>query len=66
MILLLTVGAFFSAYSFSFLAYSWSFFAHSGKVLLIRALRYCKQRSLAVSKKAPTVSRKAPPPPLTG
>ena len=51
----------FSAYSFSFSAYSWSFFAYSGKVLLIRALRDCKQRSLTVSKKAPTVSKKPPP-----
>ena len=51
----------FFAYSFSFLAYSWSFFAYSGKVRLIRALRDCKQRSLTVSKKAPTVSKKLPP-----
>ena len=51
----------FFAYSFSFFAYSWSFFAHSGKVRLIRALRDCKQRSLTVSKKAPTVSKKASP-----
>ena len=47
--------------NFSFFAYSWSFFAYSGKVLLIRALRNCKQRSLTVSKKAPTVSKKTPP-----
>ena len=59
---LLTVGNFsFFAYSFSFLTYSWSFFAYSGKVLLIRALRDCKQRSPTVSKKAPTVSKKASP-----
>ena len=44
--LLLTVGA---------------FLAYSGKVHLIRALRDCKQRSLTVSKKAPTVSKKASP-----
>ena len=51
----------FFAYSFSFFTYSWSFFAYSGKVRLIRALRDCKQRSLTVSKKAPTVSKKAFP-----
>ena len=49
------------AYSFSFFTYSWSFFAYSGKVRLIRALRDCKQRSSTVSKKAPTVSKKASP-----
>ena len=49
------------AYSFSFFTYSWSFFAYSGKVRLIRALRDCKQRSLTVSKKAPTVSKKLLP-----
>ena len=38
-----------------------AFFAYSGKVRLIRALRNCKQRSLTVSKKAPTVSKKTPP-----
>ena len=43
----------FFTYSWSFLAYSWSFLAYSG-----RALRDCKQRSLTVSKKAPTVSNK--------
>ena len=67
--LLLTVDNFsffaykfgFFAYSFSFLTYSWSFFAYSGKVRLVRALRDCKQRSLTVSKKAPTVSKKASP-----
>ena len=52
----------FFAYSFSFFTYSWSFFAYSGKVLLIRALRDCKQRSLGVSKKAPTLSKKSFPP----
>ena len=45
---LLTFGAFF-------------FFAYSGKVRLIRPLRDCMQRSLTVSKKAPTVSKKASP-----
>ena len=49
------------AYSFSFSTYSWSFFAYGGKARLIRALRDCKQRSLTVSKKAPTVSKKASP-----
>ena len=49
------------AYSFSFSTYSWSFCDYSGKVRLIRPLRDCKQRSLTVSKKAPTVSRKASP-----
>ena len=51
----------FFAYSFSFFTYSWSFFAYSGKVRLVRAFRDCKQRSLTVSKKAPTVSKKASP-----
>ena len=37
------------------------FFAYSGKLRLIRALRDCKQRSLTVSKKTPTVSQKASP-----
>ena len=49
------------AYSFSFSTYSWSFFAYSGKMHLIRALWDCKQRSLTVSKKAPTGSEKASP-----
>ena len=57
---LLTIGAFF-AYSFSFFTYSWSFSAYSGKMHLIRALRDCTQGSLTVSKKAPTVSKKAYP-----
>ena len=57
---LLRVGAFLLPIS-AFFAYSWSFFAHSGKVRLIRALRDCKQRSLTVSKKAPTVSKKTKP-----
>ena len=50
----------FFAYSFSFFTYSWSFVAYNGKVRLIRALRDCKQRSLTVSKKAPSVSKKLP------
>ena len=45
----------FFAYNFSFLTYSWSF-AYNGQVRQKRALRDCKQRSLTVSKKAPTVS----------
>ena len=51
----------FFTYSFSFSAYSWSFFVYSGKVRLIRAVRDCKQRSLNVSKKASTVSKKDSP-----
>ena len=51
----------FFTYNFSFLTYSWSFSAYSGKVRLISALGDCKQRSLTVSKKAPTVSKKLPP-----
>ena len=47
--------------NFSFVAYSWSFFACSEERRLIRALRDCKQRSLTVSKKAPTVSKKLHP-----
>ena len=70
---LLTVGnissnlAFFTyswslfADNFSFFTYSWSFFAYNGRVRLIRALRDCKQRSSTVSKKTPTVSKKASP-----
>ena len=66
---LLTVGSFLltvelfllTVDNFSFLTYNWSFFAYSGKVRLIRALRHCNQRSLTVSKKAPTVSEKLPP-----
>ena len=49
----------FFTYNFSVFTYSWSFFAYSGKVRLIGAF---KQRSLTVSKKAPTVRRKASPP----
>ena len=56
---LLTVGIFFLTYIFSFFTYSWSFFAYRGKVRLTSALRDCKQRSLTVSKKAPTVSKQA-------
>ena len=48
----------FFAYNFSFFTYNWSFFAYSGKVRLIRALRDRKQRSLTVSNKAPTVSKR--------
>ena len=48
----------FSAYNFSFSTYSFSFSTRSGKMRLMRALRDCKQRSLTVSKKAPTVSKK--------
>ena len=67
--LLLTVDNFsfftynwsFFAYSFSFSTYSWSFFAYSGRMRLLMALRDCKQRSSTVSKKAPTVSKKASP-----
>ena len=59
--LLFTYSWSFFAFSFSFFTYSWSFFAYSGKLRLIRALRDCKQRSLTVSKKAPTVSKKASP-----
>ena len=44
-----------------FFSCNWSLFACSGKVRLIRALRGCKQRNLTVSKKAPTVSKKAFP-----
>ena len=67
---LLTVDNFsFSTYNWSSFAYSFSFpclqlelfFAYGGKVRLIRALRDCKQRSFTVSKKAPTVSKKASP-----
>ena len=59
---LLTIDNFsFFAHNFSFLTYSWSFFAYSGKVRLMRTLRDCKQRSLTVSKQAPTVSKKASP-----
>ena len=59
---LLAVGNWsFFAYSFSFFTCNWSFFAYGGKVHLIRPLRDCKQRSLTVSKKAPTVSKKDSP-----
>ena len=48
----------FSLTSLAFLpAVSWSFFAYSGKVHLISASRDCKQRSLTVSPKIPTVSK---------
>ena len=58
--LLLTVGALLLTVLASLLIFG-AFFAYSGKVRLIRALRDCKQRSLTVSKKAPTVSKKLPP-----
>ena len=51
----------FFAHGFSFFTYNWSFFAYSGQMHLIRASRDCKQRSLTVSKKAPTVIKKASP-----
>ena len=51
----------FFAYNLSFLTYNWSSFAYNGKVRLISALRDCKQRTLTVSKQAPTVSKKFPP-----
>ena len=57
---LLTVGAF-ALTVLAFFTCSWSFFAYSGKVRLISALKDCKQRSLTVSKKAPTASQKASP-----
>ena len=41
--------------------YSWSFFAYNGKVRLIGTAVDCKQRSSTVSRKAPTVSKKASP-----
>ena len=47
------------AYSGAFLVTVDNFFG--GKVRLIRALRDCKQRSLTVSKKALTLSKKASP-----
>ena len=51
----------FFTYCWSFFTYSWSFFAYSGTMHLIRALRDCKHRSSTVSRKAPTVSKKASP-----
>ena len=53
--------SFFSLTVLTFFAYNCSFFAYSGKVRLIRALRDCEQRSLTVSKKTPTVSKKISP-----
>ena len=49
------------SHNWGFSAYSWGFFAYNAKVRLIRALRDCKQRSLAVSKKSQTVRKKASP-----
>ena len=57
---LLTVEAFLLTILASLLTIG-AFFAYSGKVRLIRALRDFKQRSLTVSKKAPTVSKELPP-----
>ena len=54
----LTIWAFLlTTDNFGLFTYSWSFFADSGKVRLRMAVRDCKQRSLIVSKKAPTVSK---------
>ena len=47
---------FFLLTALAFLLTSGIFFAYGGKVRLIRALRECKQRSLTVSKKAPTAN----------
>ena len=44
----------------SFYLQCWSFFACSGKARLICTSKDCKQRSLTISKKARTVSRKLP------
>ena len=60
------VGGSGKSLSFSFFTHNWSFVAYSGKVHLRRALRDCKQRSLTVSKKAPTVSEKSSPALLIG
>ena len=57
---LLTIGAFLLTILASLLTVG-AFFSYSGKVRLIRALRDCKQRSLTVSNKVPTVSKKASP-----
>ena len=46
----------------AFCIYNWSFIAYNGKVPLISTWMDCKQRSLTLSKKAPTVSNKAHPP----
>ena len=51
----------FIAYNWSFSTYSWSFFAYGGKVHLINTSTDGKQRSSAVSTKAPTVSKKPSP-----
>ena len=69
-IFLLTVGSFLAFFSYSwslfthnfgFLLTIGAFFAYNGKVPLKSTLRDCKQSSLTVSKKAPTVSKKASP-----
>ena len=57
---LLTVGAFLLTALASLLTVG-AFLPTMGKARLIRALRDCKQRSSTVSKKAPTVSKKASP-----
>ena len=62
----LTYSWSFFTYNFSLFPSSWRFFAYSGSVRLISALRDCKQRSLAVSERAPTVSQKSFPPPSLG
>ena len=54
--LLLTIGAFLLTVLASLLTVG-AFLAYSGKLRLTRALKDCKQRSLTVSKKAPTVSK---------
>ena len=59
---LLTIDNFsFFTYNWSCFAYAFSFFVYSVKVRLISAWRDCKQRSLTVSKRGPTVSKKAFP-----
>ena len=60
LVFLLTMELFFT-YNFSLFISNWSFFAYSGKVRQISALRDCKQRSLTVSNKATTVSKKTAP-----
>ena len=59
---LLTIDNFsYFPYNWSFFTYNLSLFAYNEKVRLISALRDCKQRTLTVSKKAPTVSKEASP-----
>ena len=59
---LLTIGVFI-AYSFSSSTYNCNCFAYNGKLRQIRTVTDCKQRSTAVRKTAPTVSKKASPKP---